>query len=121
MAIVIVSTEKLELALCANQEILTTLRDAFRAFEVPENTAGAFERALTEYRGALLGLVKDPTAPTHEIDRTTLDEAQITHDEIAFAFQTASELGRVPPELARQMGAVFEEFATGLRDLQRVA
>lgn len=107
---------KLEQALCANHEILTFLPHLFVRFEAPES-AETVRRSLLLFQSGLSEL----TAAPQELDALVVDEMISAHAEIAAAVAAALELAKVPRELIEQIGAVFDEFATGLRSLTAAA
>lgn len=109
-----VSLGKLETALCANHEILTFLPNLFARFDVPQESAETIRRALMMFQTGLLAAMLVP----HEVDEQTLEEMLSSHAEIAAAVGAALELARAPRELGEQIGAVFDEFAVGLRSLR---
>jgi hypothetical protein len=118
---VIVQVSDLEQAICANAEILTVLTELFRVHGIRPELGAAILRALNEFRAGLVGLRPQTPVTAFPLELAALDEARLSHDEIAWAVQQASELGRVPPELAEQIGATFEDYAVGLRRLGSVA
>ena len=112
MTILIVSQHSIELARCANLEILAVMPvifDCFEAAPAGENLV----RALEIYQQAL----EELTPP--QIERATLDEMISAHARIRAAFLAAADTALLPSELIRQIRAAFDDFATGLERLQK--
>jgi len=108
---IVVSPKSIELAQCANLEILAVMPVIFDCFESLE-AGESVVRALEMYQ---LGL----EALTPELDRATLDEMISAHAEIKAHFLAAADVARFPSELIGQVLAAFDDFATGLKTLEK--
>lgn len=105
----------IELALCANLEILTGLRSMFVRHGVPQQLTAQLLAALAEFRCGLLGMRGAPAS------LETIAQARESHAEITAAVSQCLAAGRVPAELADQFAATLEDFAIGLAQLAAAA
>jgi hypothetical protein len=100
----------IELALCANLEILTGLRALCIRYAVPQDRMAQLLAALAEFRCGLLAMRAAPAS------LETIEQAQMSHAEITLAVAQCLA-GRVPADLAAQHAATLEDFAIGLAQL----
>lgn len=106
MATVHFSQATIELARCANLEILTAVPLLFQRFEQPP--AAPVIRALEVYQTGLELL-------SAELEAETLYEMIRAHEDISQALQVAARAADLPPELIEQFAIAFREFGSGLR------
>jgi hypothetical protein len=114
----------IELALCANLEILTGLRALFSGRGVPrEKTAHVFA-ALAEFRRGMLAMREAQARYASRANAAlevlgALQHARESHAEITAVI--LSELRTVPADLAAQYAATLKDFAIGLEQLTAAA
>jgi len=106
-----ISHQSIELARCANLEILTIVPMMFECFGASAcgtPCPSAVVRALEMYQQGLEALGT-------EVEAETLDEMIRAHGEISEELQRAARAAEVPAELIEQFAVVFREFESGLR------
>lgn len=107
-------THQIEVALCANQEMLTVLPRLFRDHGV---RGEAILAALSAYQVGLQGMLCH-AQKTGSVELESLTEAIGAHLEISQAVVRACDQARVPPGPRDLLVAIFAQFRG---DLSRLA
>lgn len=111
MQIVIVSRSAIDLALCANSEILASMP------QILGSQAAPIVRALEEYRLGLRGMAPPGDLETAQWDQALIEEAIEANAAIAASCALACEIEQVAPMLTELVAKAFADFEMGLKTM----